>query len=127
MLQGLLAGIVWLPIEAALLSKFGSTPGKWILDIRVTSATGSLLTLNEALGRAYHVLCYGLGCGLPPASYYAQWISYHRLTFNGRTDWDRTFGSVVRHDRLKVWKLACAIVLAVLVGVLYSVQEPTTV
>ncbi|NOX98340.1 MAG: RDD family protein, partial [Verrucomicrobia bacterium] len=54
----------WIFIEALLLSSFGTTPGKWLFNIRVTRKNGSLFSYSEAIGRSTLVWFIGVGLGI---------------------------------------------------------------
>lgn len=57
--------LIWLPAEAALLSRFGTTPAKWLFGIRVAHPGGDLLNFSEALNRSFLVFVQGVGLGIP--------------------------------------------------------------
>lgn len=93
---------LWVPVEALLLSRFGTTPGKWLLGMSVADDLGQALTYPAALKRSALVLVTGNGLGLPfmlllPMLQGAMsWILYRR---SGTTLWDRAAGSQVRHTK----------------------------
>ncbi len=58
-------GIAWVPVEALLLHRFGTTPGKWLFNIHVADDLGQPLTYPAALKRSALVLLLGNGLGLP--------------------------------------------------------------
>lgn len=53
------------PIEALFLHRLGTTPGKWIMGIRVEYFEGGNLPLSVALSREWQVYTRGMGCGIP--------------------------------------------------------------
>lgn len=67
---------IWLPIEALLLSRWGTTPGKWIMGIRVEHEDGRRLTFGEAIDRTWLVFVKGMGANIPIYSIYRLWKSY---------------------------------------------------
>ena len=59
--------IFWLPallIEAFLLSKYGNTPGKWMMGIRIQPLQHNThrLSFPYALSRSFGVFIFGMGC-----------------------------------------------------------------
>ena len=52
-------------LEPILLSKFGTTPGKWLLGLSVWDYDGNLLTLDTARTRTWNALWRGMGLGIP--------------------------------------------------------------
>ena len=56
---------VLIPLEALCLSKWGTTPGKWLLGLRLTNGEGGYLGFAEALERTWQVFCWGVGLELP--------------------------------------------------------------
>lgn len=93
-------GIAWIPVEALLLSRFATTPGKWLLGIRVTDDLGQPLTYHAALKRSALVTVIGNGLGLPTLMLLPLlqaslgWILYRR---SGSTLWDRAAGAALIH------------------------------
>ncbi len=61
----LFAFCLTLLLEPYFLRFCGTTPGKWILGIRVHHLTGRNLTLEEGRRRTWNVLLWGYGLGLP--------------------------------------------------------------
>lgn len=56
--------IIWIPIEAAMIARWGTTPGKALLGIRVLQQTGGYPTYAQAVGRSVGVWVLGLTFGL---------------------------------------------------------------
>src|SRR4029079_10665387 len=57
--------LLYVPMEAWLLSRFGSTPGRALLRVQVRRLDGSLPVFSQALRRSFQVYLKGLGLGLP--------------------------------------------------------------
>ena len=94
--------VAWIPLEALLLSKYTTTPAKWLLGIRVTDDLGQPLTYLAALKRSALVLAIGNGLGLPTLMLLPllqaglSWMLYRR---SGSTLWDRVAGATLVHTR----------------------------
>ncbi|MDR2366284.1 MAG: RDD family protein, partial [Zoogloeaceae bacterium] len=84
-IAGAVLCLVWLPVDAAFLSLFGSTPAKWLFGIRVTYPGGGLLSFSEALKRACLVWIQGLGFGIPLVVIFTHLFAYRRLAKTGTT------------------------------------------
>lgn len=56
-------------IEPLVISKFGITPGKWALGIKITKISGKRLTIKEAFKRSYLVWLKGYGAAIPIVSF----------------------------------------------------------
>ena len=95
-------GLAWIPVEALFLRYFTTTPGKWLLGIRVTDDLGLPLTYVAALKRTGLVYGLGNGLGLPNVMLLPllqagmSWMLFRR---SGGTLWDRAAGSALIHAR----------------------------
>lgn len=100
--------LIWLPVEALLLSLFGTTPAKWLFGIRVAHPAGDLLSFSEALNRSFLVFVQGVGLGIPFVALFTQLFAYRRLTKTGTTLWDTSSSAVVPHKKWGVFRaLVC--------------------
>lgn len=79
----ILTGALLIPIEAFLLHRFGTTPGKFTMGIRLESVNGGNLTMDGALRRGWAVYKEGVGFRIPILSLVMMAHKYLRLT--GRT------------------------------------------
>jgi len=114
------------PVEAILLSTFGTTPGKALLGITVTQADGSRLASGTAFNRSFQVWMGGVGFGIPFVTIITQIVGYNRLTKEGATSWDQALDLRVSHAQLSTVRwigVAVAVVVVVflaVVGTMYS-------
>ena len=88
LLEDILILLIMLLVEPVLLCLFGTTPGKWILGIRVTDNEGRRLTYSEARARTRSVLLRGVGLWLPIYSLYRLWKSYKADSDGETLDWE---------------------------------------
>jgi uncharacterized RDD family membrane protein YckC len=88
----LLHFIPWFVLEAVLLHRYGTTPGKWLLGINVVNNDGSLLTLPESTRRSARVLFIGIGFGWDIVALICQVMSYFTTRRLGRPLWDHAGG-----------------------------------
>lgn len=89
----LLLPLFWAPIiviEALLLTYLGTTPGKRLMGIAVSTFGTSVtpMTLGRALFRSLSIYVLGMGCYLFPLGLITMLISYFMLTRRGITMWD---------------------------------------
>lgn len=101
----------WFLIEIFLIARFGTTPGKWLMGLRVINADASLLSPVQSARRAFMVLGIGIGFGLTLLSPFCQALSYFTTRRIGKTVWDH-FGrhQVVAAD-LSPFRVAALAVL----------------
>lgn len=122
-MQKLLAGaplnsmvfLLYVPLEAWLLSWRGTTPGRALMRIQVVRDDGSLLTFEQALWRSFQVFIKGVALLLPIAHLFAMAWWRVRLMQKGTTPWDESSKSVVVHGELEKWRYG---VLAVIVAIM---------
>ena len=103
---GILALFFMIPVEAALLSHFKTTPGKWLFGIEVTNSVGERLSSEDARKRSLDVWVKGQGLGIPVVLIIPMMLAYRRLTRTGTTLWDTSCHAVVTH---RPWTPARAI------------------
>lgn len=75
--------------EPLLLSAFGTTPGKWLLGLRVTTPEGKKLTYKQGVKRMVGVFLRGYGCGIPVYSLWRLWKSYQACAMDDVLPWER--------------------------------------
>ena len=71
---------LFIPVEAMMLWKFGTTPGKYALGIRLESIQGGNLTWDEALRRSCNVYVQGCGCCIPLLEPVLKLMRYCQMT-----------------------------------------------
>ena len=79
-LIGIAGMALFIPVEALLLHKFGTTPGKFALGIRLESIQGGNLSWEEALRRSCNVYVQGCGCCIPYVQFFTYLYRYFQLT-----------------------------------------------
>lgn len=116
---GFVIVLAWLPVEAALLSTWGTTPGKWLLATEVRTEAGDVPGFLVALRRSLDVWVRGLGLGLGIISLFTCIAAYRRLKETRTTAWDATAQTVVRHHGIGAAQVALAALF--IVGFAYVV------
>jgi uncharacterized RDD family membrane protein YckC len=109
--------VPWFVVEAILLHRFGTTPGKWLLGIRVVNNDGSHLNLADATRRSARVLFVGIGFGLDIVTMVCQIMAYFTTKRLGRPIWDHAGG-----HRVTVAPLAPLRIVAFVVILFFSLQ-----
>lgn len=84
--------VPWFVIESLMLQRFATTPGKWLLGIRVLNNNGSFLSLSEATRRSARVLFLGIGFGWGYLAIICQVIALITTRRLGRPLWDHAAG-----------------------------------
>lgn len=99
-------------LEPLLLSRFGTTPGKWLFGLRVTSPDGRRLTYAEGRERTAYLFWYGIRLNLPFFRLYRLHVSYTDEQQEKELPWeDRSEQTILDHAG---WRFAAAAALAVL-------------
>ena len=97
--HSLLVLFLWFLIEPFVLSTWGTTVGKYLLNISVLDLNGCKPTLNNAFSRSFWVWCAGYGFGVPIVSLFTLYFSYQRLNNSGTTRWDKN-NFIVTHGKI---------------------------
>lgn len=97
---------VWVFIEMVLIHFMGTTPGKWLLSISVTTKEGKLLSFKESLHRSLSVWWLGLGAGLPLVCWVTMIVAAVKVSITGGSSWDRDEGYQVHQAKLHPLKIA---------------------
>ncbi|MCF7675845.1 MAG: RDD family protein [Akkermansiaceae bacterium] len=98
--------VPWFILEAILLSRFGTTPGKWLLGLSVENMDGSRLSLGAATLRSFRVMIGGIGFGWGLLALVCQAFSFYTARRLGRPLWDYAGGHQVRVGPLIGWRIA---------------------
>ncbi|HSX11137.1 MAG TPA: RDD family protein [Chlamydiales bacterium] len=113
---------VWIPIEALLLSTWGTTPGKFLLGTKLKSGKRVKLDYMGAMRRSFAVWLRGLGMGIIVLNFFCMLVAYNKLRLFGITTWDRDDHTVVTHHPIGRWRIYVAVFVAA-AGILYYYLE----
>lgn len=108
--------LLWAFIEANLLSMTGTTPGKWMLNMRVVNRHGNAPVLLEAFKRSMALWWYGLGAGCIPITLLTLPIVCSRLARNLPARWDVAGRFVVIFGH-RTWARTIGAILTLLLGI----------
>jgi len=98
-------------VEPAMLSAWGTTPGKALLKVRLRKTDGTALSYGDALSRSLKVWFRGEGIGIPLVALFTQIHAYKRLTGQGITSWDEDGNFKVTHQTIGAWRTIVAVVV----------------
>ena len=99
-------------LEPLLLSRFGTTAGKWLFGLRVTSPDGRRLTYAEGRERTAYLFWYGIRLNLPVFRLYRLYVSYTDERQGKELPWEDGSEQTVRDH--SGWRFAAAAALAAL-------------
>ncbi|MBM3784638.1 MAG: RDD family protein [Acidobacteria bacterium] len=102
--------VLWIPVEALMLASWGTTPGKFVLDVRVKGD----LAFGRTLNRSAQVFIKGMAAAIPIVALFSMVRSYKRLMNRGVTAWDEATGLQVAHGPVTPLRMLAAALLIVL-------------
>lgn len=105
--------VPWFALEALLIHKFATTPGKWLLGLHVTNKNHSHLDLGESIRRSLRVMFTGVGFGWSILAIFCQALSIFTARRLGATLWDHTGGHQVTAAPLHPFRIIALVFLFV--------------
>lgn len=103
--------VPWFILEAFLIHHFGTTPGKWLLGLRVANLDDSKLTLGESTRRSARVLFTGIGFGWQLLTLFCQLLSYFTTKRIGCSLWDHVGGHKLVPEPLRATRIIAFVLL----------------
>jgi len=122
-----LQSLAWVGVEAWLLSRFGTTPGKWLFNLHLRSVDGGLPPFMNALKRAFFIWVFAWGLGHSQWALFGSLISLMLFLQNGRMVWDHLVSTRLIHaaPRPAAWIIfAVALGLYVAAKSLLVISQP---
>lgn len=104
--------VIMLLLEPALLHWFGTTPGKWILGLRVTDMEEGRLTYGDGFARTWYAITRGCGWMVPFYSQYRLYISARDASRGEVLLWEEN--SLLTASQNRWWRWALLIVVEML-------------
>ncbi|MBX2881564.1 MAG: RDD family protein [Granulosicoccus sp.] len=102
--------VSWILVETLLLLRWGTTPGKKFLKIKLRKSDDSALQFGSTFLRSMRVAWRGLALGLPLIYILALLRSCLVLRSDGITSWDKDGGYEVDHKPIGPVRIALAII-----------------
>ncbi len=110
---------VWNFVEALLIASFGTTPGKFLINMKILSADRKHLSYVKALKRSFGVYILGFGLGVPFLSLATMLLSLFWLSIKKETFWDKGHKHVIVYHKIGMFR-AIGILLFILVIVYFG-------
>lgn len=85
---GYISWLIMIPVDGALIHFTGTTPGKWMMGIRIENPDGRKMGLREAIVREARAFGRGMGWGIPVYELYRLYRSYSQYTELSDGDWN---------------------------------------
>jgi uncharacterized RDD family membrane protein YckC len=101
--------LLWVPVEAFFLSRWGMTPGKWLLKTKIRMENGKYPSYEKALHRSFSVWVRGIAMGIPILNFIAMLFAYSKLKTKGKTSWDTEGKLQILHSLVKRGRIAIAV------------------
>ncbi len=109
-----LTTLSWFLVEAALITTFGTTPGKAIAGLWITDEEGKRTTNGKSLIRALLLFVFGWGFGLPLLTLLSLVVSQVRMKQIGNTLWDERAKTIVRGKPVSQARMSLLIIIPVI-------------
>lgn len=125
--DGLICVGITLILEPFFLAKLGTTPGKWLLGLRIEDENGARLHYDAALERTWNVIRWGLGYRIPIWTWIQQWRSYERSQRHQAQPWEKDQVYVISHLRryqVAIYLLVCALSLGGIAATIFLPALP---
>lgn len=90
----ILTWLIVFALEPLLLSRWGTTPGKWLLGLELRDKWGNHLSYSEGLLRTWRVLGYAYGYEIPFYSLYRYYKAYKTCRDNFEMEYDSFEGNL---------------------------------
>lgn len=104
-LIGVIIVFIYIFFESFILSKWGTTLGKLLFNIRLHTNNGLIPNFSKSLNRNFKVWYRGYGLGIPLVTNIANIIAYFDLKKNGISSWDRDEKLVVSHGKVGILRI----------------------
>jgi len=105
----MLSVFIWIFVEYFLLSKFGTTIGKWLFKMTIENKNGGKPSSSQAMSRSFSVWMRGFAMGIPIISFVTVVTSYQYITKNKIAVWDKELGLKVVHGTVDKPRIAFVI------------------
>lgn len=113
--------ILWLFFEPAVMTIFGNTLGKSLLNTKIKNVNGDYIHFMTAFKRSVYVIAAGMGFGVPVLNFICYLFSYKDLREHGISIWDLKSDTVVLYGSVntsRVLLMACFPLVLLIAGVM---------
>jgi uncharacterized RDD family membrane protein YckC len=98
-------------LESLLLSSWGTTPGKWLMGVKVRTEAGEKLSFPAAAKRWLLVFVIGRGLGIPIVSLITLFRAAEDLQEEGITTWDEMMDLTVTRRQVNALRWTLGVLL----------------
>lgn len=105
--------ILWMIVEPLIITIFGNTFGKALLNTRIITISGERLDFLTALKRSIFVSAAGMGFGIPILNFICFIFSYRDLKGHGISTWDQKIGTIMLYGKVSTSRILLASCLPV--------------
>lgn len=118
-LLGFILMLIWVLLDGTYMTLFGTTIGKKIMKIKITTTEGSKISKFVAFKRSRLVWFRGMGLGIGIVQLIMNIISYKNLKSDGITSWDRELSLEVSYEKIGIIRyLICPFFLIFTMGII---------
>ena len=107
---GIIIIMCWMPLDAFILSRWGTTPGRALLKIKLTHR-GNDMSFKNLFYRSLKVFVRGFGLGLPIINLITFIVAYFDLKKNKVTSWDQEGNFEVTHEKIGVERIVITVLI----------------
>jgi len=115
---------LWIPVEALLVSTWGYTPGKFLLNIKLLH-NRKKLTFSKALRRSFLVWVRGIGLGIPFITIITQFSAYIQLYSRMKTSWDEEEKVKTIQKPIPLWMIIAIAIFIIIYYWSFSIIRPS--
>lgn len=102
-------------LDAIFLSRWNTSPGKWLLSTRTVTESGTRLSFAAAARRAYELVGKGLWCGIPLLGLVPLFKAQSRVARNEPQPWEITSST---HTETKSFGARLLLFLLLMAGII---------
>lgn len=109
----MLLTFIYVFVESAFLVIWGTTPGKFLLNIQLVPSKQRKITFDIAFKRSFMVWLQGVGLGFPLATLILSFVWLGKLKSDKITSWDKSTHINVIHNKNSPVKLAIFVLILI--------------
>lgn len=110
--------IIYLFLEANIISSFGTTPGKKLFGISISDSNGEDLDYTTSVQRNFTLWMKGLAFSIPFISLITLAFAHSNYTATGITSWDKQYNIVVTFKPISDLRFVLGVLLWIAMMVL---------
>ncbi len=114
-------------IEPLLLSKVGTTPGKWMFGLILRDKNRNKITYVKGLQRTFSIIKEGYGFNIPIYNIYKQFTSYETCSGKNELSWDKDFSYELKDTkglRIAGYMVSTILIFALTMFIFFDAKLP---